>query len=270
MLRGLFIVAGHGLGATGAIDNGASGFDTNERQEVVQIAHELTAALKADADFQRVEILPIGVEERMTLKDKIGEVNTLCRFRDWTADECILLSLHINAAGNDLARGIETWYSLEEGTQMLALKIATELSIATQLPLRRTPTRQTDESRFGRLGIIDDTIPRGCLIENGFLSNEFDAAALRDSRFDDRFAQGIHSGLRTFLELDATPQPLPLPRTFRDVPEDAWYHDDVALCLQQGLFQMSSSGLFHPSRPVTRAELAAVMARHLREHHSIS
>lgn len=56
--------------------------------------------------------------------------------------------------------------------------------------------------------------------------------------------------------------------TFVDVPAGTWYEASVELVAAQQLVQIPPDRQYHPERPLTRAELAVVMARHLRKHHS--
>lgn len=269
VLKGIFVNAGHGLGPTGAIDNGASGFGTTERKEVVEVAQELCTLLMSDADLQSVEILKIGVDDRMMLKDMIREVNDICRLRGWQQTDAVLVSIHANSAGSPEARGIEAWYSSQNkpGEVNLAKALTEHVSNMTGFPLRPKPTIISAENRYGRLGILDDTLPVASLIEIGFLSNEFDARILKDSALDDAFAQGIYHALRSWMALPAVIGFAPPPDFYTDVPPLAWYADAVHACLDAGLFVMSSDGKFHPERPATRAELAAVLARHLAGQH---
>jgi hypothetical protein len=51
------------------------------------------------------------------------------------------------------------------------------------------------------------------------------------------------------------------PVPFRDVPADAWYAEDVADAAALGLLRGVAPDRFDPDAPVTRAELAAVVAR---------
>ncbi len=280
-LKAIFVDAGHGLGPTGSIDNGASGNGTTEREQVVKIAIDLLGDLRADPVLSQAQIIPVGVDVRLMLVSKIKQVNAACRQNGWGTDETLLISIHLNA-GDPSARGIEAWYSSKHPElSAFALAIARSTASSTGLPLRPNPTLPSNQNRFGRLGILDDTILRACLIEAGFVTNEFDAALIQDPNLRPTIAQGILGGIRAYLTLSPSPQPQPPPTPiptpaptppgfYTDVPTGAWYHDDVVLCLREGLFLMSSDGFFHPERPVTRAELAAVMARHLRTHHHIT
>lgn len=269
MLKAIFIDAGHGLGPTGAIDNGASGNGTTERNEVVEIANETIARLKADPTFSGVQIIPVGVDVRLSVTGKVNEVNRICREKGWQTNDALLIAIHINSAGSTAARGLEAWYSSSRGGEDFAKSVIEQVSQATGLPLRAKVTLPSNANRHGRLGIVDDTIPRACLIECGFITNEFDVAVLKSMQLDDRFAEGIHRGIRTYLSLPPTSGPVAPPAFFTDVPPLAWYAGDVKKCFDEGLFKISADGKFNPDRPVTRAELAAVMARHLFKHHGL-
>lgn len=50
-------------------------------------------------------------------------------------------------------------------------------------------------------------------------------------------------------------------RTFKDVPTDAWYAENVEYCLRHGLMHGVDEDEFQPNRAVTRAELATVLRR---------
>lgn len=269
MIKAIFIDAGHGLGPTGAIDNGATGNGTTERQEVVSMAQTLFTVLKADPSFAGISVFKIAVDSRMMLKDHIKEINDLCRQNGWTADTALVLSLHINAAGDPAARGIEAWYSPQEGTVDFARALVEQVNATTGLPIRTRAILTTAENRHGRLGIIDDTIARGCLFEAGFITNEFDAAYLKNAQMEAKIVEGLHRAIRVYLALPAASAPSAPPAFYTDVPALAWYAGDVKLCLNEGLFKMPPDGLFHPDHPVTRAELAAVMARHLHRQHGM-
>lgn len=50
-------------------------------------------------------------------------------------------------------------------------------------------------------------------------------------------------------------------RIFDDVPADAWYADSVKFCFESGLMNGVGDNKFEPNRPVTRAEMAAILHR---------
>lgn len=54
---------------------------------------------------------------------------------------------------------------------------------------------------------------------------------------------------------------------FVDVPADAWYHNDLSLCVREGLIKGRDPTHFEPEANMTRAELVTVMARLIRRYH---
>ena len=52
---------------------------------------------------------------------------------------------------------------------------------------------------------------------------------------------------------------------FTDVPQDAWYYNDVKQIYFAGLMKGTSDTTFEPDRPLTRAEAAALFNRHNKE-----
>lgn len=60
----------------------------------------------------------------------------------------------------------------------------------------------------------------------------------------------------------AEKEPATLP-SFTDVPANTWYAEAVAKVVDAGLMVGKGNGIFDPDAPVTRAELATVLARML-------
>lgn len=54
-------------------------------------------------------------------------------------------------------------------------------------------------------------------------------------------------------------EPIKLP--FKDVPEDAWYYKHVKNTYMSGLVNGTSETTFEPDRPITRAEICAILDR---------
>jgi len=52
---------------------------------------------------------------------------------------------------------------------------------------------------------------------------------------------------------------------FTDIPQDAWYYNDVKQMYFAGLMKGTSDTTFEPDRPLTRAEAAALFNRHNKE-----
>jgi len=167
--KAIFICAGHGIGPSGAPDSGASGNGTTERKEVVEIARETVQRLKVDSDFDGVEVIGVGIDTPMSLVDKEKQVNAYMKQKGYTFADAVLIDVHMNSAAPS-ARGIEAWYGMNGDSKDFANAIAQFVSGATSIPLRPNYIQPSNANRLGRLGILDDTLPRACLIECGFVT----------------------------------------------------------------------------------------------------
>lgn len=263
--KAIFIDAGHGLGDGGGFDDGAVGQGTSERKEVVEIAEELIELIAKDPELIAMvgkNIFPVGVGNRMSLTQKVRFVKDQMAKNGWSSEEdAVLVSIHLNAADAPSARGVESWYGKSDRYgPVLAKFVSRNVAESTGFPLRVPADKSSAVNRLGRLAILDDTVPSSCLVECGFVTNEFDAKALKDQLLDNRFAVGIHRGIRAFLGL-----PPDAEGTFYvDVPENEWYSDAVRHCLEKGVFVLPADRLFHPDRAMTRAEVAATLSRLLK------
>ena len=251
----LYVVAGHGKGRFGRRDNGASFNGTNERDEVVEIAKELIVIMQQ----QGVKTEAIGVDERLTLSQKVKKVADSV----WKPED-VLVSIHINSASSEAAKGVEGWYmdgnpASSDLTDWITSKVSDETGLTNR------GIKPDTSNRHKRLAIVRDVPVPACLIECGFLTNEFERGMLTDPQRDDAFAIGIAKGIMAYFDkLFNEPQS---PEWYSDVPMDVWYASDLKLCVDEGIFKIPSNGKFNPT-PI-RAEQATIMARHLRNHHNL-
>jgi hypothetical protein len=262
MLKGIFVIAGHGKsGGTAAKnysdavpDSGATGNGTTERAEVLQIARETVALLKRDPDLKGAKIFLI--DQDMTVQEKVQEVKIAMNYHRFTKDETCLIDIHLNSAGVESARGCETWHGKNDSKDF-AVIVLEEVVKATGFPVRSV--KSSDQNRHGRLGILDDTDPQACLLECGFITNELDSAFIKDNKLDDLFAIGIHRAVR---RQAGFPADVSLPASgFLDVPDGAWFAPAVKDLREIGVFEEAEDGMFHPEAPVNRAQMATVMHR---------
>ncbi len=263
-LKAIFIVAGHGKSPTGKRDVGAVGENSNERAEVVEISKDTIAFLKAQDDLTHCAIYDIGVNEELTLSEKISQVNQICKENKYDGTNSILVSVHVNAGGGT---GVEAWYFGNCKISMsLGTAISKEMSEITGLKSRGAKSEFLN--RWGSLGIIHKTKPLAVLVECGFIDNVWDVRVLSDPELDDGFGKGIAKGLMTFiggLFKVQLPDVKPLKdKPFLDVPKDAWYSEDIKLLKDEKIMRGFKDGTFKPSGKVTRAELAVVTARVIR------
>jgi N-acetylmuramoyl-L-alanine amidase len=252
--KAIYLDAGHGLSPSGGTDNGAVGSGTSERDQVVALCQALLPLLA----HLPLEVVPIGITERLSLPQKIKQINDLCATRGWASGDALLLSVHMNADATGTARGVEGWYSSQKPAQVgLAQTMAQNVARASGLPLRDPSAKPSAQDRLGHLGILDDTVPTAVLVECGFVTSVADVKVVAQHA---SVAQGLYQGLVDYLQLPPSSMD-----TYADVPADAWYRDAVYYGQKEGIFDMPPDHLFHPDRPATRAELAVMFARLLRK-----
>lgn len=195
----LFLLAGHGLDGSNASD-GATGAGTTERREASDVVRELVARLQLDPQLKGIPLFTIGLDERLNLAAKTKRVNDICRSRGFTVSNSLLLECHLNSGSNPQAHGLEVWYYAGDATaEAFALTLAEELKLATGLAYHGSPVKGDTSNRYGRLGILRDTIPLAALLELGYLSNPGDAAMHTDSVKDDTFSLGALNGIRRWI-----------------------------------------------------------------------
>lgn len=168
-LKKVFIEAGHGRTKSlfgYRADPGAIASDgTTER--------ELNKAIARHVRDAALEIVYIGVEEELTLEEKIRKINGF----GFDTRNSLLVSIHCNSAGAQ-ASGVEGWhYAGSAESKKLAASVVDE--IADRVGLKNRGVFDERKNRHGRLGIIHDTAPLAVLIEAGFLSNKNDLAILK-------------------------------------------------------------------------------------------
>lgn len=86
-----------------------------------------------------------------------------------------LLSIHANAASNPNVRGVTTCFmGGSESARLESIKLSQAYSQATGVPIWNGGAFDDRNGRFGRIGMVRDTIPFALLIEAGFVTNGLD------------------------------------------------------------------------------------------------
>lgn len=255
-MKAIFVDAGHGM--KNGIDNGASGGGTDERTQVLEIAQDVIGIMHKMAIFGLIGIYDIGIIKRLSLQQKIDEINAII-VRDGIAkDDALVISIHANAGGGT---GVETWYDNGKAST-LATAIVNALAASTGLANRGA--KPDDQNRHGSLGIVQNTnADHTCLAECGFIDSD-DVKLLKDPEKDDLFAVGIVKGICEFLSLQYDPKTFDSP--FEDVSYDRWSAPAIRWCKEQGILRGYGEGkLFMPNRPMTREEVAITLYRALKK-----
>lgn len=163
----------------------------------------------------------------------------------------LYLSNHHNAGINGGSGGGVVAFCMRGGAKARQWRDALYGAVVAAGGLRGNRSEPCGERNYDVL--VQSDMP-AVLIEYGFMDSSADVPVILSEEYAktvgyavaDCIAQGV--GLRK-------------KAAFRDVPEDAWYAGAVAWCAERGLMQGTSQDRFEPERAVTRAELAAVLAR---------
>lgn len=174
MAKTIVLDAGHGGKDPGAV-NGTK----YEKVAALQIAKKVGEKLKAkgyNVKYTRSKDVYFTLQERCTMSN------------NWDAD--IFVCIHLNAATNKDAKGIETWRYQNVGstTKKLADEVQTELIAATGAKNRGVKTTTN-------LYVLKHTVASACLIECGFISNDAEAKKLFTSSYQDKLATAIAKGV---------------------------------------------------------------------------
>ena len=166
---------------------GAEGNGLREQDLVYAIGIELAALLEANPNFE-VRL------SRPTPETSLGETNAqslAARVNDanaWGAD--FFISLHANASTITSASGSEAFvYSADSPAFELSEDILEGLSAATGLSDRGVFVRPS-------LYVLRRTQMPATLVELGFITNQGDAALMRDEPA--LFAEGIYNGITAY------------------------------------------------------------------------
>lgn len=163
----------------GGSDPGAVNGSKHEAVAALAIAKKVGSLLKAK-----------GVTVKYTRSsDKYVKLSDRCRIsNEFGADAFV--SIHLNAATNTDAAGIETWRYENVGakTKKLADNVQTELIGVTGAKNRGVKTTTT-------LYVLKHTVASAVLVECGFISNREEARQLFTEKYQSKIAQAIANGV---------------------------------------------------------------------------
>ena len=173
----------------------------------------------------------------------------------WPAD--FYLSIHHNAAGRIFGGGgVEVYLDVPGGTsEQYARAIYEEVVSATGLRGDRSdPIRTGDEAPLYETRVPD--MP-AVLVEYGFMDSQADAPVILTEEYAQKAGTATARAVAKVAGLERKED----VDMFSDVDEKAWYAADVEYVAKLGLMAGSGDNRFRPADTVTRAELAAVLAR---------
>jgi N-acetylmuramoyl-L-alanine amidase len=227
-------------------------FDPNQTREWVLNDRVARAFAEEMAKYDGVELRrmddPEGIEP-IDIDVRVARAN------EWGAD--FYLAIHHNAAGVIFdGGGIEVYLDLPGGpSERYARAIYDSMIAATGLVGNRSdPIRTSDEAPLYE---CTATKMPAVLVECGYMDSTVDAYIILDEEFSRKCGVAIAQAVASVSGLRRVDD----SQTFIDVSPNAWYADAVAYVAEAGLMQGVGGGKCEPERPVTRAELAAVLQR---------
>lgn len=189
----VYIVAGHGKSSSGRHDPGTTGDNylvpgtrIAERDITINVAQLVLEKLGNKATG-------VGITEDLTISEKTAEVKKLCKQRGHTHKNSLLCSIHVD------------WYKAPSGvaayfyggsaeSEAYSMRVLEHLQDNTNMPIRWN--KPDTASRFGRLGIVRDTVPLAMLAEIGSIGKDLEMIATPEGQ--NKVAEGIADGIRDY------------------------------------------------------------------------
>jgi len=232
----VFLSAGHSKSDPGAVAGG-----TTEHAEVQKIVDA------AAGKFQKTGAEIVVAPENLSLREKILWINARADKSDFA------IEIHLNAAGNPAANGVEVWFCAGKTTEKsVAEYLAGALS--SRLLMKNNGAKPDTENRHGRLGFVRDTICHAFLFECGFLTNPTDLQKFR--------TRGKNALFETLVDLFLGGNPLLNPEKawpFRDTFPADFFFSAVKKAKKKGI--LTKKPLFYPNKNITRGEVLTILNR---------
>jgi len=237
----LMLDPGHGGHDPGAVAHGL-----REKDLTLDIAQRIRHMLEAEYE---------GVEVRLT-RESDTDVSLSQRARmanQWGAD--FFLSIHVNAGGGT---GWESYRFPSVPARTVTYQDIIHAEVIREVQV-------TDRGKkTANFVVLRETAMPALLTENLFIDNAQDAARLKDAAFREKLARGHVAGLAKAFGLKRKEAPV-VPGPFPDVPSSHWAAEAIQVVKDAGLMTGREDGSFGPNEPVTRAQMAVILAALLKK-----
>ena len=175
------IDAGHGGKDPGAV--GQSGV----REKDITLAVARCIAREA-VQFPGLCVVLTRTDDRfLELRERIDRAHD--------ARAAVYVSLHVNAAADATARGVETYFADGARNSMASKKLAQALQ-----PKVIAATRSKDRGVRSESFYIRRASMPAALVEIGFITEKGEAQSLQDPKVQDRIALGVLSAISQFVQ----------------------------------------------------------------------
>lgn len=159
--------------------------------------HDTTQLLYTQLQEQGIDVVWINpTTEPMSLDQRCKKINDICR-KNGTKN-CILISVHVNAASNgkwSTARGWSVWVS--KNASVRSKEIANKFydGVDKHFNCRKpAPTQKYWEANFQ---ILNNTLCPAVLLENFFMDNKDDLILLRDPKVQETLVKSFVETIKT-------------------------------------------------------------------------
>lgn len=211
MFKKILLVAGHGKSSNGSNDNGAY-YDWLVERELTLV---ITNSLRDLFIENNIAFNSYWVLTKLSLNEKIKDINEENKVKWNIKEDTILLSIHINSGGGDWIESF-SYKRWEKGLELWQVILN---NIATQTEQNIRGAKYENESQYDTLGIVHDTIwCTSLLIECWFIDSEFDRDVLINKTND--IARWLYNGLAELCWFDKIEIEDNLPCTWCVMLED--------------------------------------------------
>lgn len=212
-------------------------------------------------------------QEDIPLKTRTDAANKLyyqyCKQYGTQNVVCVYVSVHFNASDGkfdgDAADPSGFSVHIQPGHRA---KSAGQLAQAINDQLKAGTTQKNRGIVEQDLFVTRETAMPAALIECGFMDNEREAMLMLDRGFQEETGTEVAKGVLAYMGIaymtepvQETPQPANHGKTgFPDVPAGHWAEDAIAAAKEAGIIGGYQDGTFGLGKPVTREEMAAIVA----------
>ena len=188
--RSIFLDPGHGGSDSGAVSGGV-----REKDLTLSVYNKVSSKL---ASLGYTVLTSRNVDKDVDLVDRAEQANN--------ANADMLLSIHFNAGGRGVARGIETYYyqatadrvpKINKGNHNNAERLERSRKLANKVQqnlLYQTGANDRGVKRASFTVLRETSIP-SILVELGFIDNPEERNKIKTNEYQERLANGIVDGI---------------------------------------------------------------------------
>jgi N-acetylmuramoyl-L-alanine amidase len=188
----LFLDFGHGGKDSGAVGNGLY-----EKDITLEVGKKLAESLRKN--YKDVEVMESRTDDTyLSLAERTKKANT------WKAD--ILISIHVNSAIRNTARGFESHIYTNVSARTKAFQNVLHAEIMKSISADNITDRGKLQSNFH---MLRESACVAVLTENLFINNPADSALLKKEEFINKLVEGHENGIVKFLGLKRSLPPPP-------------------------------------------------------------